>query len=109
MLYAAAAGDSNKRKYEDSPSPVARRATGFSSTPDAVAPPSFNSVPPPMNEIELAKQKAQEIAARILNDADPTKRARVENVGNGGRGFDSSDYGKRFLFLPSERFNSSLS
>lgn len=96
MPYAAAAGYSNKRKYDDSPSPVARRVTGFSSTPDAAAPPSFNSVPPPMNEIELAKQKAQEIAARLLNNADPTKRARVENVGNGGRGFDSSDYSKPF-------------
>ncbi|KAG6417096.1 hypothetical protein SASPL_119246 [Salvia splendens] len=84
FLYAAAA-DSNKRKYEDSPSPVARRATGFSSTPDAAAPPQ-------LSEIELATQKAQEIAARFLNNADPTKRARVENVGNGGRGFDSSDY-----------------
>ncbi|KAH6774208.1 KH domain-containing protein [Perilla frutescens var. hirtella] len=93
LLYAAAGGESNKRKYDDSPSPVARRATGFSSTPDSAAPPpSFNNVPPPSSEIELAKQKAQEIAARLLSNADPTKRARVENAGNGVRGFDSSDY-----------------
>ncbi|KAL0327505.1 UNVERIFIED_CONTAM: Far upstream element-binding protein 1 [Sesamum angustifolium] len=48
-----------------------------------------------MNEIELAKQKAQEIAARLLNNADPSKRARVENGGGGTGGFDSSDYGSQ--------------
>lgn len=99
VLYSSVGGESNKRKYEDSPSPVARRATGFSSTPDLAAPPSsYNSVPPPMNEIELAKQKAQEIAARLLSTADPTKRAKVENGGNGVGGFDSSDYGKGLFF-----------
>ncbi|KAI3454125.1 hypothetical protein Pfo_010788 [Paulownia fortunei] len=93
VLYASVGGESNKRKYDDSPSPAARRASGFSSPPDSAAPPpSYNSVPPPMNEIELAKQKAQEIAARLLNNADPLKRARVENGGGGGGGFDSSDY-----------------
>lgn len=92
LLYPAAAADSNKRKYEDSLSPVARRSTGFSSAPDAAAPPQ-------LSEIELATLKAQEIAARFLNNADPTKRARVENVGNGGRGFDSSDYSMPLLFF----------
>ncbi|KAL0311890.1 UNVERIFIED_CONTAM: hypothetical protein Sradi_5588300 [Sesamum radiatum] len=90
LVYASAGGESNKRKYEDSPSPVARRTTGFSSTPDSAAPPSsYNSVPPPMNEIELAKQKAQEIAARLLNNADPSKRARPENGAGFGGGFDA--------------------
>ncbi|XP_022861903.1 far upstream element-binding protein 1-like isoform X1 [Olea europaea var. sylvestris] len=87
-LYARGVGESNKRKYEDhktSPAIGVRRPTGFSSPP----PPSYNSVPPPMNEIELAKQKAQEIAARLLNSSDPTKRARVENGAGGG--FDSND------------------
>ncbi|KAL3844226.1 hypothetical protein ACJIZ3_001629 [Penstemon smallii] len=89
--YASAGLESNKRKYEDSPPPVGRRATGFS---DSAAPPSsYNSVTPPMNEIELAKQKAQEIAARLLNNADPLKRARVENGSGGGGGFDASDAG----------------
>ncbi|KAL0372174.1 UNVERIFIED_CONTAM: Far upstream element-binding protein 1 [Sesamum calycinum] len=96
VLYSSVGGESNKRKYEDSPSPVGRRATGFSSPPDSAAPPpTYNSVPPPMNEIELAKQKAQEIAARLLNNADPSKRARVENGGGGTGGFDSSDYGSQ--------------
>ncbi|KAK6116850.1 hypothetical protein DH2020_049416 [Rehmannia glutinosa] len=99
-LYSSVGGESNKRKYDDSPSPAAaRRTTGFSSPPDsAVPPPAYNNVPPPMNEIELAKQKAQEIAARLLNNADPLKRARVENGGGGGGGYDSSDYS--FLGIP---------
>ncbi|XP_051129168.1 uncharacterized protein LOC127250062 [Andrographis paniculata] len=87
------AGESQKRKYEDSPSPVVRRGTGFSQPPDSAAA-AYNSVPPPMSEIEQAKQKAQEIAARLLNSVDPSKRARVENGAGGGvGGFDSPDYG----------------
>ncbi|KAL3818966.1 hypothetical protein ACJIZ3_004871 [Penstemon smallii] len=92
VKYASAGGESNKRKYDDSPSPAGRRATGFSSLPESAAPPSsYNSVPPPMSEIELAKQKAQEIAARLLSNVDPLKRARFENGGDGGGGFDASD------------------
>ncbi|XP_011081698.1 far upstream element-binding protein 2 [Sesamum indicum] len=99
LVYASAGGESNKRKYEDSPSPVARRTTGFSSTPDSAVPPSsYNSVPPPMNEIELAKQKAQEIAARLLNNADPSKRARPENGAGFGGGFDAG-IGQKHLGL----------
>ncbi|GER56120.1 KH domain-containing protein [Striga asiatica] len=94
VAYGAAGGDSNKRKYEDLPSPVARRVTGFSSPLDSAPPPSsYNSVPPPMNEIEAAKQKAQEIAARLLNNADPSKRARVENGAGVGGGYDAADAG----------------
>ncbi|XP_042002453.1 far upstream element-binding protein 1-like [Salvia splendens] len=90
----AAGGETNKRKYEDSPPPVGRRSTGFSSPPDSAAPPpSYNNVPPPMNEIELAKQKVQEIAARLLNNADPSKRARVENGAGAGGGYDAVDTG----------------
>ncbi|CAI9093652.1 OLC1v1029207C1 [Oldenlandia corymbosa var. corymbosa] len=83
--------DSNKRKYDDNQTPPPRRQTGFSapisshSPPDA---PSYNNVPPPMDDIQLAKQKAQEIAARLFNNAnpsaEPTKRPRVENGGNSG-------------------------
>ncbi|KAL6536237.1 hypothetical protein OROGR_012809 [Orobanche gracilis] len=89
VLYSSAGGDSNKRKYEQSsPALAAHRATGFSSAPEHQTP-LYNSVPPPMSEIEIAKQKAQEIAARLLSNSDPLKRARFDN---GGGGFDSSDY-----------------
>ncbi|KAI3692596.1 hypothetical protein L6452_32415 [Arctium lappa] len=74
-------GGDSKRKYEDS---SARRLTGFSS-PDSA--PSYNSVPPPMDEIQLAKQRAQEIAARLFNNAE-AKRPKFDN---GGGGFDSND------------------
>uniref|UniRef100_A0A5B6ZHN7 K Homology domain-containing protein n=2 Tax=Davidia involucrata TaxID=16924 RepID=A0A5B6ZHN7_DAVIN len=88
-----------KRKYEDQTTPLpppsaTRRATGFSApivsqSPDSGhAPPSYNSVPPPVDEIQLAKQRAQEIAARIFNNVE-AKRPRVENGGGGG--FDSND------------------
>lgn len=90
--------ESNKRKYEESP-PPARRASGFSSPPPPSDGGAYKAVPPPMNEIELAKQKAQEIAARLLSTADPSKKARVENGGGGG--FDSSEatygYGQKPL------------
>ncbi|KAF7126915.1 hypothetical protein RHSIM_Rhsim11G0045600 [Rhododendron simsii] len=85
----------NKRKYEDQTTPP-RRSTGFSaaipsqSPPDsgnAPPPASYNSVPPPVGDFELAKQRAQEIAARIFSNAE-AKRPRVEN---GGSGFDSTD------------------
>ncbi|XP_010472624.1 PREDICTED: far upstream element-binding protein 2 isoform X2 [Camelina sativa] len=92
---------SNKRKYEEptAPPPSTRRPTGFSSGPipsaspdptaTAVPPPSsYNSVPPPLDEIQIAKQKAQEIAARLLNSAD-AKRPRVEN----GASYDYADKG----------------
>lgn len=100
---------SNKRKYEDQPPPmVTRRPTGFSGpitspSSDSVhpPPPSYNNVPPPMDEIQLAKQRAQEIASRLIISsggvgagAGPgvgadVKRPRVEN----GGGFDSYDKG----------------
>ncbi|VVB09037.1 unnamed protein product [Arabis nemorensis] len=99
---------SNKRKYEEqtAPPPSTRRPTGFSSGPipsaspdpaaTAVPPPSsYNSVPPPMDEIQMAKQKAQEIAARLLNSAD-AKRPRVEN----GASYDYGDKG--FSSYPSD-------
>lgn len=84
VQYASSGVESNKRKYEDSTPP--RRATGFSSQPDSGGG-MYNSVPPPMSEIEVAKQKAQEIALKFLNNADPLKRPRVEN----GGGYDSTD------------------
>lgn len=55
----------NKRKFDD-PSP----------TPPQ---PSYNSVPPPLDGIELAKLKAQEIAKKIFNDAE-AKRPKTDNA-----------------------------
>ncbi|KAK9072064.1 hypothetical protein SSX86_008496 [Deinandra increscens subsp. villosa] len=93
-----------KRKYDDSttapPPSAARRQTGFSAP---IIPPhssdsasAYNSVPPPVDEIELAKQRAQEIAARIFNNAE-AKRPKFEN----GGGYDSND-GKGFSSAPTE-------
>ncbi|KAK7351269.1 hypothetical protein VNO77_10585 [Canavalia gladiata] len=63
-----------KRKYEDQPT---HRPTGFSSPP------------PPATGIELAKQRAQEVAARLLSGAPPldAKRPKPDN----GTAFDSLD------------------
>ncbi|KAI4316545.1 hypothetical protein L6164_024520 [Bauhinia variegata] len=93
----------HKRKYEE-PSPASQRPTGFSApivspspSPDSAhaPPPSYNSVPPPASGIELAKQRAQEVAARLLNNYGgggsgglDAKRTKVEN---GATGFDSID------------------
>ncbi|KAF5726171.1 KH domain-containing protein isoform 1 [Tripterygium wilfordii] len=89
---------SNKRKYEDQStlSSAPRRPTGFSSPiPIHAPPPAYNSVPPPADEIQMAKQKVQEIAARLFNNATAgaaadVKRPRVEN---GAGAFDSGDRG----------------
>ncbi|XP_059640484.1 uncharacterized protein LOC132282735 [Cornus florida] len=95
----------NKRKYGDQtpppPSSGTRRATGFSApiasqSPDSGhAPSSYNSVPPPVDDFQIAKQRAQEIAARLFNNVE-AKRPRVEN---GGGGFDSNDNsGQKHMF-----------
>jgi far upstream element-binding protein len=97
----------NKRKYEDPtvPSTGSRRPTGFSApiapqSPDSVhaQPPSYNNVPPPVDGLTLAKQRAQEVAARLFNNSGAgagagildVKRPKIEN---GASGFDSSDTG----------------
>ncbi|KAH0449261.1 hypothetical protein IEQ34_023061 [Dendrobium chrysotoxum] len=96
----------NKRKFDDhsgatSPSPATaasgRRSTGFSDpiispTSGAAALSSFNNVPPPPDGIELAKKRAQEIAARLFSVAE-AKRPRTESDGgaddSSNRGFSS--------------------
>ncbi|KAK4354802.1 hypothetical protein RND71_026996 [Anisodus tanguticus] len=101
--------NNNKRKYDDqtTPSPGPRRPTGFSApisslspTDGVTAPPpqttpsSYNNVPPPMDDFQLAKQKAQEIAARLLNSAE-AKKPRVDNngaAGGGAGGYDSYEH-----------------
>ncbi|KAM3241337.1 hypothetical protein ACQJBY_054373 [Aegilops geniculata] len=113
---------SSKRKYDDSPPP---RRTGFSSGPPPASPPvagapvpsSYNTVPPPPDEIQLAKQRAQEIAARLFSAAE-AKRPRVDNgdddagtggggslgsggrIGGGGLGFSSSAGGGHASSIP---------
>ncbi|XP_068647219.1 uncharacterized protein [Aristolochia californica] len=92
----------SKRKYDDQTLPPSvRRPTGFSApiappSPDSLtntaAPPSYNTVPPPADEIQLAKQRAQEIAARLFNSAE-AKRPRVEN----GGAEDDKGFGGDFL------------
>ncbi|XP_074558640.1 uncharacterized protein LOC141814601 [Curcuma longa] len=99
----------NKRKFGNpadgvAPSLPTRRMSGFSapiasSSPDggsggaSPAQLSYNSVPPPLDGIELAKQRAQEIAARLFSDAE-AKRPRVEAAGGAEdlreRGFSSA-------------------
>lgn len=80
-------GNDAKRKYdgESSPPPPlsGRRTTGFSSrSPDAGGPVA------PDAEIQAAKQKAQEIAARLFENSNvDAKRTKVEN----GGGYDSSE------------------
>jgi hypothetical protein len=55
-------------------------------------------VAPPADEIQMAKQKAQEIAARIMSGAGADiKRPRAEN---GASGFDSSENNKGFSSAP---------
>ncbi|ONK69997.1 uncharacterized protein A4U43_C05F29130 [Asparagus officinalis] len=56
----------NKRKFDD-PSP-----------PPPPPPPSYNSVPPPLDGIQLAKLKAQEIAAKLFSESE-AKRPRADN------------------------------
>ncbi|KAK9141934.1 hypothetical protein Syun_011334 [Stephania yunnanensis] len=105
----------NKRKYDSQttppppPSTGPRRPTGFSAPISSQSPesnhsagsaPSYNNVPPPMDEIQLAKQRAQEIAARLFSNAE-AKRPRLENgapIDDDSKGFSSSapsDYGQK--------------
>ncbi|GAB4837120.1 hypothetical protein Ancab_002031 [Ancistrocladus abbreviatus] len=80
--------ESHKRKYDDTsptnpPSSGGRRSTGFSAaivSPSSDSVPFYNSVPQPVDEIETAKQRAQEIAARIFGDAE-AKRPKVDSAG----------------------------
>ncbi|KAL0017589.1 hypothetical protein SO802_004658 [Lithocarpus litseifolius] len=98
---------SNKRKYDDqtAPPPATRRPTGFSApiaphSPDS-APPSYNAVTPPIEGLIKAKQRAQEVAARLLISSAGAAAAAVgggldakrPKFENGASGFDSHDSG----------------
>ncbi|KAK4599119.1 hypothetical protein RGQ29_009257 [Quercus rubra] len=99
--------DTNKRKYDDqtAPPPSTRRPTGFSApiaphSPDS-APPSYNAVAPPIEGLIKAKQRAQEVAARLLISSAGAAAAAVgggldakrPKFENGASGFDSHDSG----------------
>ncbi|KAL3693155.1 hypothetical protein R1sor_006806 [Riccia sorocarpa] len=62
--YEAPPRTENKRKFDDGP---AEEPPSYSSgAPDADGPPvSYNNVPPPMSDFELAKERVQQIAAHI--------------------------------------------
>ncbi|KAJ7515787.1 hypothetical protein O6H91_22G027800 [Diphasiastrum complanatum] len=97
--------NSSKRKFDDGgqAEKESGRTTGFSDRPDsggAVGNPSaqkhgmYSSVPPPLSGFELAKQKAAQIAARLVGSAPPgaiagggdgVKRARSEDNGGDDR------------------------
>jgi hypothetical protein len=81
----------NKRKFDDSgvadelglrynnsnSAGVGGGSDGDAPPVPAVAPVSYNSVAPPMSEFELAKQRAELIAARLVTGAE-LKRPRTE-------------------------------
>ncbi|KAG7941276.1 hypothetical protein I3843_16G031400 [Carya illinoinensis] len=97
----------NKRKYEEptAQSTGTRRPTGFSApiapqSPDSghAPPPSYNNVPPPVDGLTLAKQRAQEVAARLFNNSGAAAvagalDAKRPKIDNGASGFDSLDSG----------------
>lgn len=106
----------NKRKFEDAGPPDEQvqhqpsgRVTGFSDGPgiDHV---SYNNVPPPKTEFELAKQKAEQIAARLVGK-ELMKRPRMEDVdhddhglgGHAGNGPDH-DHHQGYSGMPASPF-----
>eukprot|EP00252_Welwitschia_mirabilis_P021639 TRINITY_DN5599_c0_g1_i2.p1 TRINITY_DN5599_c0_g1~~TRINITY_DN5599_c0_g1_i2.p1 ORF type:complete len:355 (-),score=54.13 TRINITY_DN5599_c0_g1_i2:45-1109(-) len=119
----------NKRKFDDgehAAPPSQRRSTGFSAPildvnsnnngdrdREGCAPPpsSYNTVPPPQmkDEFEIAKQKAQELAARFMASANQAavappldgqaKRLRLDdssNYSNDDRSGVNGDHGHSF-------------
>ncbi|XP_026447442.1 far upstream element-binding protein 1-like [Papaver somniferum] len=91
--------DNNKRKHEDyhdrsPPSYSSRRPSGFSAPiiDSTQQNPNNSYNPSPNDEIQQAKQKAQEIAARIFNSAE-AKRPRFEN--GDGYNDEPNDYGQK--------------
>ncbi|KAK9932996.1 hypothetical protein M0R45_020211 [Rubus argutus] len=102
-----------RRKYEEQPAPTTRRVTGFLSHHHRVLVARLctyvlqQRFQRPVEDIQLAKQRVQEISAQLFNNASSgaaaclpgldTKRPRVEN----GGGFDSSDKG--FSSIPTGR------
>ncbi|KAM7251992.1 hypothetical protein ACFE04_023875 [Oxalis oulophora] len=78
----------SKRKYDDLPPSGRNRPTRFSfgspNSPDSGvhAPPSYNNVPPPTDEITMYKQRAQDIVACLMSGGGGV-------VGGGSGGFDA--------------------
>ncbi|CAM6113847.1 unnamed protein product [Calypogeia fissa] len=72
----------NKRKFEDVPpeEPTSFTGGGGGGATDGggeSAPVTYNNVPPPMTEFQLAKERVQQIAARLVG-AEGLKRPRTE-------------------------------
>lgn len=66
----------HKRKFDDTDR--VGRKTGFSDRPNGENQVAYNSAPPLLDEVQIAKQKAQEIVARLVSDAE-AKRPRTED------------------------------
>lgn len=70
----------NKRKFEDVPPEEPTTFTGGGgggADGGESAPVTYNNVPPPMSEFQLAKERVQQIAARLVG-AEGLKRPRTE-------------------------------
>eukprot|EP01018_Ginkgo_biloba_P010288 Gb_17340 [translate_table: standard] len=75
----------NKRKFDDTEH--VGRKTGFSGPPSGENQNTYNSAPQSLDEeVQIRKRRAQEIVARLVNDAE-AKRPRVEEEN------ERSDYG----------------
>nr|GEX56764.1 hypothetical protein [Tanacetum cinerariifolium] len=87
IVFRVSRGVTSSGDYKRNDSTTTRRPTGF-------------SAPCPVDEIELAKQKAQEIGARFFDNAEAI-RTKFENGGSGGYESDSkitsgrTDYGQK--------------
>lgn len=69
----------NKRKFEETGEEEQQVVVTYNGSSDgepAAAPVTYNNVPPPMSEFELAKQRAEQIAARLVGSEG--KRPRTE-------------------------------
>ncbi|KAI3956927.1 hypothetical protein MKX01_000961 [Papaver californicum] len=100
--YSTRTTDNNKRKHEDyhqqhdrsPPSYSSRRPSGFSAPiiDSTQQNPNNSYNPSPGDDFQQAKQRAQEIAARIYNTAE-AKRPRFEN--GDGWNDEPNDYGQK--------------
>lgn len=72
----SAPSDRERKTGFSAPPGEHERKTGFSGSPA-----SYSSIPPPVSDIEVAKQRAEQIAARLV--AQDVKRPRTDDNGDG--------------------------